>query len=39
MRHRMKTKTSLDRRYFARTGMRTKKINVSPKIQRGGTML
>ena len=28
-----------DQRHFARTVIKTKKINVSPKIMRGGTRL
>lgn len=39
MRHRMKTSPKLDKSYFARTGRKIKKINVSPKISRGGVML
>lgn len=39
MKHRTKTKPVNDRKIFRRTAMKTKKINVSPKIMRGGIRL
>lgn len=39
MRHRTKTVPSIDRRIFARTGRKTKKMNVAPKVLRGGIKL
>lgn len=39
MRHRTRTVKSIDRRIFARTARKTKKMNVEPKILRGGIKL
>ena len=39
MRHRSVTKPITDSRIFKRTAVKTKKINVSPKVSRGGIRL
>lgn len=39
MKHRTKVKKKTDKRVFKHTAMSTKKINVAPKISRGGIML
>lgn len=39
MAHRGKTKKRIDNRIFKNTAMSTKKINVRPKISRGGIQL
>lgn len=39
MKHRKKTKKKIDNRVFTHTAMKTKKINVSPKVSRGGIQL
>lgn len=39
MKHRRKTKTRVDNKVFKHTAMNTKKINISPKVSRGGIML
>lgn len=39
MRHRIKAKPRKDRKVFNQTAKRTKKINVSPRIMRGGIRL
>lgn len=39
MKHRSETNTSTDRKIFRRTAMKTKKVNVKPKIMRGGIRL
>lgn len=39
MKHRSKVGASLDRKIFSRTAKKTKKINISPKILRGGIRL
>jgi len=36
---RSKTNMNTDKKIFARTANKTKKINVNPKIMRGGTRL
>lgn len=36
---RRKTKKKIDRKIFKRTAVKTKKINISPKISRGGIRL
>lgn len=36
---RRKTKKKIDRKIFKRTAVKTKKINISPKISRGGLRL
>lgn len=33
------TRKSVDRRIFKRTAAATKKVNISPKVMRGGTRL
>lgn len=37
--HRMKVRKSKDRRIFSRTASKTKAINVTPKLMRGGIRL
>lgn len=39
MKHRKKVSGRKDARIFKHTAMKTKKINVAPKISRGGTQL
>lgn len=39
MKHRRKTQKKTDNRIFKHTAMNTKKINISPKISRGGIQL
>ena len=39
MRHRAPTKPKTDKKIFRRTAEKTKKINVSPKVMRGGIRL
>lgn len=39
MRHRMRTHKKTDNRVFKHTAMKTKKINISPKVSRGGIQL
>lgn len=39
MAHRMKVKPRKDKKIFSSTANKTKKINISPKIQRGGIRL
>lgn len=39
MRYRRKTKTKADNHIFKHTAMKTKKINISPKVSRGGIQL
>lgn len=39
MRHRRKTNKITDNRIFKHTAMNTKKINVAPKVSRGGIQL
>lgn len=36
---RKRTKKKIDRKIFKRTAVKTKKINISPKISRGGIRL
>lgn len=37
--HRKETQPGLDRKVFNQTARRTKKINIAPKVQRGGIRL
>lgn len=39
MRHRRKVGGKTDKRIFRNTAMKTKKINVAPKVSRGGIQL
>lgn len=39
MRHRRKVGGKTDKRIFRHTAMKTKKINVAPKVSRGGIQL
>ena len=39
MKHRRKTHRKTDNRIFKHTAMNTKKINIAPKISRGGIQL
>lgn len=39
MAHRNRTRPSKDRRIFRRTAVKSKKINIDPKIYRGGIRL
>lgn len=39
MRYRRKTKAKADKRIFKHTAMKTKKINIAPKVSRGGIQL
>lgn len=39
MKHRIKVKPRKDARIFSRTAQKTKKINVTPKLMRGGIRL
>ena len=39
MRHRRKVGGKLDKKIFRNTAMHTKKINVAPKVSRGGIQL
>lgn len=39
MKHRSTVKPSSDIRFFSRTAKRTKKVNIKPKIMRGGIRL
>lgn len=39
MRHRFKTRKRTDNRVFTHTAMKTKKINIAPKVSRGGIQL
>lgn len=39
MRHRSTVKPSSDIRFFSRTAKKTKKVNVRPKVMRGGIRL
>lgn len=39
MRHRSKTPKRRDNKIFRHTAMKTKKINVAPKVSRGGIQL
>ena len=39
MRHRSTVKPSRDIRFFSRTAKKTKKVNVRPKVMRGGIRL
>lgn len=39
MSHRKSTKRSVDRKIFRRTAVKSKKINIDPKVYRGGIRL
>lgn len=39
MSYRMPTKATVDHKIFRRTATKTKKINISPKVMRGGIRL
>ena len=39
MRHRRKTNKRADNKIFKHTAMNTKKINIAPKVSRGGIQL
>lgn len=39
MRHRKKVSGKKDKRIFMHTAMKTKKINIAPKVSRGGIQL
>lgn len=39
MKHRRKTNKKVDNRVFTHTAMKTKKINIAPKVSRGGIQL
>lgn len=39
MKHRRKTHRKTDNRIFKHTAMNTKKINIAPKVSRGGIQL
>lgn len=39
MRHRRKTNNRIDNKVFKHTAMSTKKINIMPKVSRGGIQL
>lgn len=39
MKHRRKTSKKIDNRVFKHTAMNTKKINIAPKVSRGGIQL
>lgn len=39
MKHRRKTSRKVDNKVFKHTAMNTKKINIAPKVSRGGIQL
>lgn len=39
MAHRKRTKRSVDRKIFRRTAVKSKRINIDPKVYRGGIRL
>lgn len=39
MKHRRKTSRKIDNKVFKHTAMNTKKINIAPKVSRGGIQL
>lgn len=39
MKHRKKTSRKVDNKVFKHTAMNTKKINIAPKVSRGGIQL